>query len=31
MKEYFLIVCGTISALFGGWNHLLTRKSPLYF
>ncbi len=28
MKEYFLIVCGivggTISALFGGWNHLLT-------
>ena len=28
MKEYFLIICGivggTISALFGGWNHLLT-------
>ncbi len=28
MKEYFLIVCGivggAISALFGGWNHLLT-------
>ena len=28
MKDYFLIVCGivggTISALFGGWNHLLT-------
>ena len=28
MKEYFLIACGivggTISALFGGWNHLLT-------
>ena len=28
MKEYFLIVCGivggTISALFGGWNPLLT-------
>ncbi len=28
MKEYFLLVCGivggTISALFGGWNHLLT-------
>ena len=27
-KEYFLIICGivggTISALFGGWNHLLT-------
>lgn len=27
-KEYFLIVCGivggTISALFGGWNYLLT-------